>query len=187
MEREYAKILFTIYQNQYNEDWYEWFSEEIYIPFLEGKKLKIQLELNKEELEKYEEEISLTLNNLFQTGATRREIAKGHLFAYYQDIYQVIGYEYLEDMPTLEDGNDIYKYINISKLSISVSQLTNKIFAVYSGGCKWEPEHGITISFENGKDLAMVSDYGPVCNSDAYADIEKDKFIYIGNNIITYR
>ena len=185
MVRKYGNIEFKKYKSAYNDDWYDWLSHEMEIPFCNGKKIKVQLNFSEEELDKYNLEISQTIENILKFGSHHREQVKEHVFAYYQDLLLDIGEDCLDDMPPLENADDVLAYVHISGLGISISQRTKKFYAVYSGGCDWEIEHGIMISFRNGKELAMVSGYGHICNSDAYGDIKKDEFIYIGNNIST--
>ena len=89
-------------------------------------------------------------------------------------------------MPAQDDEEHIWEFVHLSSLSISKSQLTEEFFCQFTGGCDWEIEHGISISFKNGNNLAKVGSYGHVNNSDAYADQTMDKYIYYGNIIKTY-
>ncbi|MFK7161229.1 hypothetical protein V6U78_09295 [Marinospirillum sp. MEB164] len=186
MKLEIANIDFTKEKSEYNEDWYDWLSSELAISFLNNSKLKIRLDFNDQELEEYQSEIETTLRNTLNLGQSDRENLKKHLYAYYKDLVLDVGEEYLEDMPAQENEDHIWEFVHLSSLSISKSQITEEFFCQFTGRCDWEVEHGVSISFKNGNNLAKVGDYGHVNNSDAYADQTMDKYIYYGNIIKTY-
>jgi hypothetical protein len=137
-------------------------------------------------LYEFHSEIEETLRNTLKLGKKERENLKKHLFAYYKDFVLDVGEECLEDMPAQEDEDHIWEFVHISSLSISKSSITEEFFCQFTGGCDWEIEHGISISFKGGNDLARVGDYGHVNNSDAYADQSMDKYIYYGNIVKSY-
>ena len=185
MARYFNGIRFTKVQNEVNEEWYDWLSDEVSIPYLENKKLPIYLEFNNNELDQFQKEIEITVKNLLRLNESDRKQTKKHLFAYYKDIEYVIGEEELEDMPPLKTDKEIFNYIQLTRLSIGKSIITSNFYANFSGSCDWEIEHGVSISFLWGKELAMVSSISHICNSDAYGDKDKDQNIYIGSNIKT--
>ena len=185
MDRHFNGIRFTKVQNEINEEWYDWLSDEVSILYLDHKKLRIYLEFNDKELDQFQKEIDITVKNTLRLGKRDRKQTKKHLFAYYKDIEYVIGEEELEDMTILKTDEEIFNYIDLTRLSIGKSIITSNFYANFSGNCNWEIEHGVSISFLWGKELAMVSSISHICNSDAYVDKDKDRYIYIGSNIKT--
>ncbi len=185
MQIEIENILFSKVQSEYEEDWYDWFSDELPIPFLKNSKIKIRLDFNDQELEEFKDDIAIVLKNTLSLGESDRDNAKEHLYAYYKDFVLDVGEECLEDMPPQQDDKSIFDFIHFSSLSICRSSITEEFYCQFSGGCDWEIEHGVSMSFKDGKTLAKVGSYGHVNNSDAYADKSMDKYIYYGNIIKT--
>ncbi|MBB1342497.1 hypothetical protein H5154_08200 [Pseudoalteromonas sp. SR44-5] len=186
MKLAIGNIVFTKVKSEYDEDWYDWLSSELSIPFLNNSKLQIRLDFNDQELDEFKSELEKTLNNTLALDKDDREYLKEHLFAYYRDFVLDVGEECLEDMPAQENEDDIFEFVHISSLSISRSSITEEFFCQFTGGCDWEIEHGISISFKDGKNLAKVGGCGHINNSDAYADKSMDKYIYYGNIVKTY-
>ncbi|NJN74832.1 MAG: hypothetical protein HC799_19635 [Limnothrix sp. RL_2_0] len=182
MERHFNGIRFKKVQD---EKWYEWLSDAIAIPYLENKELRIYLEFDDTELDQFQKEIDITVKNALRLNANHRKQTKPHLFAYYKDVVLVIGEEQLEEMPPLKTDEDIFNYVNLTRLSIGKGSVVGNFYANFSGNCDWDIEHGVSISFLWGEEIAMVSSISHICNSDAYADKDKDQYIYIGSNIKT--
>lgn len=185
MKMELAGIMFTKTQSEYEEHWYEWLSEEISIPFLNGSKISIRLDFDDQELQDLKGGIEQTLLSALALSDKDREITKRHLYAYYKDFVLDVGEECLEEMPPQENESNILDFVHISSLSICRSQMTEEFYCQFTGGCDWEVEHGVLISFKEGKEIARVGDYGHVSNADAYADTAMDKYVYYGNIIKT--
>ncbi|MEO0537451.1 MAG: hypothetical protein AAF215_26780 [Cyanobacteria bacterium P01_A01_bin.123] len=185
MERHFSDIRFTKVQNKVNEKWYSWLSDALSIPYLKNKECHIHLEFNDDDLDRFQREIEITVKNTLRLNENHRNQTKPHLFAYYKDVVLVIGEENLEEMPTLETEENIFNYVDLTRLSIGKGSLSDNFYANFSGNCDWEIEHGVSISFLWGEELAMVSSVSHICNSDAYADKDKDQYIYIGSNIKT--
>jgi hypothetical protein len=52
-------------------------------------------------------------------------------------------------------------------------------YMVLEGECGWEKEHGILMSWRDGRELVKVSDYdGHATNGHAFDDPQKDRWIY---------
>jgi len=186
MALEIGNIYFTKEKIEYDEDRYDWLSSELPIPFLNNTRLKVRLDFNHKELNEFQSEIETTLKNTLKLGEGERKRLKKHLYAYYNDFILDVGEEYLEDMSVQENEDHIWEFVHISSLEICKSSITEEFFCQFLGGCDWETEHGILISFKNGNNLAKVGSYGHVNNSDAYADRSMDKYIYYGKIIKTY-
>jgi len=186
MELEIANIVFKKVMSKYNEESYEWLSSPLAIPFLNNAKIEIELEFNDQELKEHKNEIATTLNNTLALGEDDREALKEHLFAYYKDFVLDVGEDCLDDMPPQDNEDRILEFIRLSSLSICRSSMTGEFFCKFYGGCGWETEHGLSITFKNGINIAKVGGYGHVTNSDAYADLSKDEYVYHGNFIDTY-
>ncbi len=185
MERHFSNIQFEKVRNKVNEKWYDWLSDAIPIPYLKDKVCRIRLEFGDDELDRFKEEIDITVKNIFRLSEEHRKLTGPHLFAYYRDVLLVVGEEGLEEMPLLETEENIFDYVNLTRLSIGRGSIAGNFYANFSGNCDWELEHGVSISFLRGEALAMVSSVGHICNSDAHADKDKDRYIYIGSNIKT--
>ncbi|WP_096739457.1 DUF6985 domain-containing protein [Pseudoalteromonas atlantica] len=186
MELEVGNIVFKKVMSKYNEECYEWLSSPLPIPFLNNAKVEIELEFNDQELKEFKHEIATTLNNALALGEDDREALKEHLFAYYRDFVLDVGEDYLEDMPPQDHEDRMLEFIRLSSLSICRSSMTKEFFCEFKGGCDWETEHGLSITFKNGVNIAKVGGYGHVTNSDAYADLSKDEYVYYGNFINTH-
>lgn len=183
MDKRFNGIRFTKVQHKLNEEWFEWLSDPVTIPYLKNKELRIHLEFDDDELDRFQEEIDIPVKNTLQLNEIHRKQTKAHLFAFYKDIALIVGEEYIEDMPLLRTDEKIFNYIDLKRLAIGRGSVAGNFYANFSGGCKWDIEHGVSISFQRGEELAMVSSIDHICNSDAYAD--KDQYIYIGSNIKT--
>jgi len=185
MEKRFNSLRFTKVQDEVHEKWYHWLSDAVPIPYLNNNELRIRLEFSDDELDRFQKEIDITVKNTLRLNESDRNRTKPHLFDYYRDVVLVIGEEYLEEMPPLETDEHIFDYVNLTQLSIGKGSIAGNFYANFSGNCDWEIEHGVSISFLQGKELAMVSSVSHICNSDAYADKDKDRYIYIGSNIKT--
>jgi hypothetical protein len=52
-------------------------------------------------------------------------------------------------------------------------------YIVVEGECGWEADHGILMSWRDGRELVKVSGYdGHATNGHAYDDLELDKWVY---------
>lgn len=186
MEFSIGNISFSKEISKYNDSWYDWRSAEIAIPFLNGSKLQLILEFNDQELETIQADIEHVLRATLALGEADRKRLRKHLFAYYQDFVADVGEDYLEDMPLQNTDADIWDYVFLSSLTICQSSVTEEFFCQFTGGCDWESEHGVAISFRHGRELARVGSIGHVSNADARADPAMDQYIYYGNHIQTY-
>ena len=186
VEKIFSGVRFAKIQR--TQQWYEWRSREVPISYLSGRKLCIHLDFSDDELNEYQTDVAAALESTLQLGATARERTKKHLFAYYKDVEIAVGEECLfeDGMPALQTEETIFDYVNLNRLVLSQGHVMKKIYALFSGNCTWEPEHGVSVAFESGLRLAMVSGCsGHVCNSDAYSDLTLDRYIYFGSDIQT--
>ncbi|UDL07149.1 DUF6985 domain-containing protein [Marinobacter sp. CA1] len=178
MEINLANIIFNRVESEYDESLYDWMSEEVSIKFLNGLKVSIRLDFDDQDLQDLRDGIEQTLLNSLALGNEARDITKKHLYAYYKNFVFVAGEESLEEMPPQYDDSNILDYVHISSLSICCSQITKEFYCQFTGGCDWEEEHGVLISFRNGVEIARVGGYGHVSNADAYADASMDNYVY---------
>ena len=183
MERHFNNIRFK--KKIHDQGWYDWVSDAIPIPYLENKEIPIKLEFDDAELDQFQKEIDVTLKNALRLNSNHRKQTKPHLFAYYKDVVLCIGEEQLENMPPLKTDEDIFNYVNLTQFVIGKGVVSGSFYANFSGNCDWEPEHGVSISFLWGEEIAMVSSISHICNSDASSDKDIDQYIYIGSDIKT--
>ena len=109
-----------------------------------------------------------------------------HLYAYYQSICMAVGEDDVhEEMSGIPSGpEEIWKYARPSLLFFN--QLENPkyadpltVFVVLEGRVEWEPEHGLQMSWENGRELVKAGSFdGHPTNGHAYADPSKDAFVH---------
>lgn len=183
----FAGVAFTKMQSRHDADWYEWRSDNTPVAFLQNQAIEIELDFSDEEIQTLGESIEHTLRNAFALSAIDKELARPHVFAYYQDFVQDVGEEALGHMPVQKDGTHIFDFVQLRSLRIAQSSMTQDLYAVFAGHCDWELEHGLVLSFKDGKTLAKVGGHGHVCHADACADIAMNAYVFRGNYIQTHR
>ena len=115
-----------------------------------------------------------------------RDAAAPHVFAFFQDTVDETGFESVEaGMQGLgENSPELWSFVRPTILSGQISwelgdQEQLGRYIVVEGECGWEAEHGILMSWRDGRELVKVSGYdGHATNGHAYDDLELDKRVY---------
>lgn len=160
---------------------YEWISEPVSLPFLDGSEVEIRLNFNDQELADYKDDIATTVRNTLHLDQQDKAGLRPYLYEYYSEVVADLGEDWLDDMPPQPNDAAMLDFVRLYNVSVGRSQLTQTFYSQFTGGCDWEPEHGLAVSFKQGQHLAMVgSCSGHLCNADAYDDETRDDVIFYG-------
>lgn len=186
MQRIIGSLVFTKINSPHHKEWYDLVSEQVEIPLLGGKAVSIDLNCSIEEIDEHEDEIAATLANFLSMAPERINDLKAHLFAFYQDFFLDVGDDLLDEMPYQENDENILDFISLSRVTLSHSEQTKRCYMVVSGGCDWEIEHGLSVSFENGNRLVWVGEAsGDLYHTDAKGNVDTENLIYRGHFLST--
>ena len=127
-----------------------------------------------------------TIRAFFALTELDRLAATPHVFAYFKDFTDEHGFEWGDsDMKRLTGPTeDIWRFVYPTVLGAQEGwDIANRDrmrqYVVLEANCGWEREHGILMSWRDGKDLVKVSGYdGHATNAHAYGDLTKDAWIY---------
>ena len=126
------------------------------------------------------------LKNFLLLSAENRRSDARHLVAYCKMMMDAVGDEIiLEDLngehPTLENIWHFTKirHIFFGALDAGKYAANRTIFLQIEGEVAWEPEHGLQMSWAEGKRLAKAGDFdGHPTNGHASANPEKDQYVF---------
>lgn len=132
-------------------------SSPIKINFLEQE---IRFEIYDEEvLEKQISEIDTAIENFLNTDKKKLKKLKQLIFknykeemSYYEDEEDE---EELEALPKIKNKKDVFKYITLISICISIGQ-DDEIIVELIAECEWEIEHGLRVDFQNGDKIIRV-------------------------------
>jgi hypothetical protein len=143
----------------------------------------------------FEDEVELlhsadTIRNFLALGPADRAADTRHAWAYFNDFTNDVGFEWIDEgMVTLPQGSrDIWNFVAPNSITVQESwdirnRNATRRFLVLEGNCGWEVEHGIAMSWREGRDLVKLSPYdGHATNGHAYDDLSKDAWIYYSTN-----
>lgn len=143
-------------------DWHEF--APVFVPLLQKT---VSVTVDGDDVDS--NEIDAVMTNILNLGEKDRTVLQGHLFVNYMSMVDAVG---LEDAGcNIASEHDIWKHIDVSELWIKRRPYGNKkVYVQLAGGCDWEEEHGLTVSYLEGKTLARVSQHdGHLTHCDAYA------------------
>jgi|GEM_PF-1168904 len=152
---------------------------KVAVPYFDGKSIRV------ENHDKIPEEIwaRVLTEFLTLTPADRHQDAR-HLVANYEAMIDAVGeedvLEYIEgDPPVLET---VWNFVRPSSLTLtSRGEGEDEIFyLLLEGNIDWEPEHGLLMSWQDGKTLIRVDDYdGHPTHAGRFDNPEdEEKYIY---------
>lgn len=125
------------------------------------------------------------LKNFLQLTPAQRQRDARHLHAYYLMMNDACGNNMLDHLTDEIVGEaDIWRYaspslVYFSQIYVEAYADLETVFVEIEGNCEWEEEHGLQMCWENGSKLVKVSAYdGHPTNGHAYANTEKDKYIF---------
>lgn len=153
--------------NKQFDDWHEF--KPVFVPMLQKP---VSVTVEGDDIDP--PEIDSVMTHILSLGEEERAVLQGHLFTNYMSTVDAVG---LEDAGCdIASEIDVWKHLDLSELLIMRRQYGNKkIYAQFAGSCDWEEEHGLTVSYLEGRILARVSQHdGHLTYCDAYAVPESD-------------
>jgi hypothetical protein len=151
------------------------------LPYFDGKEVELFFE-DEAELLHFADAIRAFL----ALGPADRNAATRHAWAYFKDFTDDVGFEWvdagMEELP--ENSDDIWTFVTPNTLSAMESwdvgnRDVTRQFIMLEANCGWEAEHGLSMSWRDGKDLVKLSGIdGHATNGHAYDDLSKDAFVY---------
>ncbi|MEO0358920.1 MAG: hypothetical protein AAF386_11635 [Pseudomonadota bacterium] len=108
------------------------------------------------------------------------DVARRHLFAFYQDTVAQLFPEDLEHVPTIERAADVLAHITVSGISVETNWDSDGSWYVgVTGNVTWDPEHGLAMYWEDGRHLTKVGGFdGHVSNANAMGDPKMKDVVY---------
>ena len=79
---------------------------------------------------------------------------EGPIFRYYKDSFETTDI----DEPIIEFEKDIWNYIKVGSIFIPKDKGGDS-FVIFSCGCDWETEHGLSVCVKNGSEIIFVGPY----------------------------
>jgi hypothetical protein len=156
-------------------------SRPIPIPYFDGNAVDLFFEDEAQLLH-----FAHTIRNFLTLTPADRVTHTRHAWAYFKDFTDDVGFEWvdagMEDLPL--NSEDIWNFVTPNTLSAIESwdvgnRDETRQFIVLEGNCGWEAEHGISMSWRDGRELVKLSAYdGHATNGHAYDDLSKDAYVY---------
>jgi hypothetical protein len=144
----------------------EWLiSKPIPIPFFDQMKLEFTFQGDLETDKNFLFDANQAIDNFLKKVVSDRLSVSSLVYRNYREIQ-----DYYDSQPwgasplDLNDESDIWRYVYPNEIFISRGFNDDKnIYVLITGGCEWEPEHGLQLVFKNGLELTKVSDidYNP--------------------------
>ena len=107
-----------------------------------------------------------------------RTQATRHVMAYYSDIRQEVGADEVDqDMRSPASPENIWNHVQPHGVSMMSDDA--HWYVIVECNCDWDAEHGVTLSFRHGTDIAKVGGFdGHPTNVFAYDDDTLEGVIY---------
>ena len=155
-----TKLLGQGKRNKRFSDWHEF--PDLLIPML-GIKVAVIVDGEEDP-----NEIDQVVANILKLNGKDRIILQGHLYKNYQATVKAIGQE--DAGCEIERETEVWNHCALPSLRLTRRPYGNlKLYAQFAGGCDWEEEHGLTVSYLEGAILARVSQHdGHLTYTDAY-------------------
>jgi hypothetical protein len=146
-------------------------SDPIEIPYFDGKKFAIILEVLEDS---DEEDVQSAIVCFLNLGPKDRLRASQYVFANYREIANLVSKEDLGCQ--IASKEDVWEHVHPSEIFVSKRDRRDRaIYIQITAECDWEPEHGLQIIYRRGAELSRVSDQdGHLTHTDAY-DLPEDQ------------
>ena len=108
-----------------------------------------------------------------------------HVFAYYLDVRDVVGEEWLdEEMGVPDAPEDIWSFIHPRVVGFWPGRRPDdNCYVFVEAHCGWDDEHGLLMVWRNGAVLNKVGDFdGHATNAGANADQSLNDVVYRASN-----
>jgi hypothetical protein len=171
-----SKVIGQLTQDKDFADW--WKSEDISVPFFDGKKMPVTFmnyapDSDQQFLEKADE----ALRNFLKLGKRYRQEVSKHVYKNCIDFLEDVGYDEVDEtLRDMKDENEIWKFVHPSEIYVSRRPYKeHDIYVQIACSCDWEQEHGLQLVFRQGLKLTRVSDQdGHVTEADAYGKPDEE-------------
>lgn len=159
---------------------------KIAVPYFGGQEVELFFEDEEELIQSAD-----MLRQFMKLTAKDRLQDTPHIYAYFKDFTDDVGFEWVEDgMENLSPGSaEFWNFVYPTSIGVMESwDLGNRDqlrqFVVVEANCGWEEEHGLLMSWRDGRELAKVSSYdGHATNGHAYSDVTLDRWIYYSRRV----
>ena len=94
------------------------------------------------------------LDNFPGLGAAPFQEAERHLIAYARQVGMMVGWDDI-DMSEPKDDTRIWDHVRL-RLLIIEEDFSGPLYLELSGGCDWDPDYGVALSWREGKTLMRV-------------------------------
>lgn len=122
-----------------------------------------------------------TLTGFASLGRAERLSHSRHVFAYFREMHEGISAEEAAEeaarfVAPIKTARDVWR--NVWLHSLSVSERKGEAWLQVSFGCAWEPEHGMSMSFQGGRVITRVGGidghaYNTVCSGSGRSRVYK--------------
>lgn len=165
-----SHVIGQLTQDETFPDW--WKSEEVSIPFFDGKKLPItfmDFEVDNDKM--FVSEADKALTNFFMLGNLYRESISHLVHKNCKDFLEDVGFNKADKaMWDIKDGKEIWQYVHPSEIYVLRRRYKEQdMYVQVACGCDWEQEHGLQFVFRQGKKVTRISAQdGHLTEADAY-------------------
>ena len=157
--------------------WYR--SQPIALSLLNGQECEVFVAGYDEDVRP--EDFHKAITNLLANGFEALRKVESHVFRYCQDMNSYWSPDD-EEFVAVSSPDCVWEHIQFRRQPM-VSRRAYGDKGVYVSlecNCDWEPEHGLQIVLEDGRDVVKVGPYdGHLTNHDAYADDNLEGVIYV--------
>jgi hypothetical protein len=138
-------------------DWLR--SGPVRVELFEGKLLPFIIETEEVDLASSRESIESVVANFLALNVSQREGITELVYKNYE-----LYIEGVDPPPSeVDDPSDIWKYIYPEDVFVKQGLEDKDFYIVVSGGCGWEPEHGLEMVFKHGDQIVSVGQVGEWC------------------------
>lgn len=147
------------------EEWVQ--SEEVSIPYFQGKKLQFILE--NYEKDSKPQDFETAINNFLALNLENRNQASEAVYKHYKEIADSPQADNLD--VTISTPEEVWDCIHPTEIYVSRRSVgEKKVYLQIACECIWELEHGLQIIYQQGETLTRVSSQdGHLTNEDVVA------------------
>ena len=171
-----SQVLGHLTQEENFPDW--WKSEEVPIPFFDGKKLVvIFMGFEPEDDKTFIPEAEEALKNFFTLGNSYRQSISHLVFKNCKEFLEAIGFDEADQrLWDIEDENEIWQFVHPGEIYVTRRPYKeHDMYVQVTCECDWEQEHGLQLVFRQGKKLTRISDQdGHLTEADAYGKPDEE-------------
>ena len=149
-----------------------WLSQEVPVPFFDGKKLPVTFTGCEPAVDKtFISEADEALTNFFALGKADRESISQLVHKNCMEFLDAIGFDEADQaLWDIEDEKEIWNFVHPTEIYVTRRPYKEQdMYVQVACECDWEQEHGLQLVFRQGKKLTRVSSQdGHLTEADAY-------------------